>query len=74
MPGAVVVIGTMVVLAGEVLLEATLQANDIDAELETVCHFPSDNRNPTFHRAPLGSPRLCLNLMISGYFTGAVKC
>ena len=48
LPEDAVVIGTMVVLAGEVLLEATLHTNGIDAELETVIHFPSATRNATY--------------------------
>ena len=48
LPLGVVVIGVMVVLAGEVLLEVALHTNGIDAELETVIHFPSATRNATY--------------------------
>ena len=49
------VVGLFVVVA--VVPGTPLQANAIDAEFETVCHFPSDKRNPTFHLAPVGSPK-----------------
>ena len=48
LPRGAVVIGAMVVLAGEVLLEVALHTNGIDAEFETVIHFPSATRNATY--------------------------
>ena len=56
LPGDVV-IGAMVVLAGEVLLEVALHTNGIDAEFETVTHFPSEMWNATYQREPGGSPK-----------------
>ena len=47
----------MVVLAGEVLLEAALHTNGIDAEFETVIHVPSAMWNATYQREPDGSPK-----------------
>ena len=61
LPEDAVVIGTMVVLAGEVLLEAALHTNGIDAEFETVIHFPSDTRTATYQREPDGSPKSVLS-------------
>ena len=60
-PEDVVVIEATVVLAGEVLLEAALHTNGIDAEFETVIHFPSATRNATYQREPDGSPKSVLS-------------
>lgn len=56
-PEEVVVIETMIVLPGEVLLKAALHTNGVDAEIETVIHFPSETRNATYQRVPVGSPK-----------------